>query len=978
MFAWLAAASLPCLAADKTWDGGGDQVNWSASPANWDADTVPVANDRLFFDGSVGLTPNNDFAVDTDFAGIIFNANAGAFTISGNEIDIAANAGITNFSTNVQTFIANVDNNGAAKVHNAAVGPIVYSGLLRANQIIKEGTNSVTLNGGGDNPSLGAVVNNGMLILGKSANRALGAGVTINTNGILRTIGPGTDQIHFNQRITMNGGRFQLQHVNSTTSVQLEEVASLSGSNLDSIVENGLPGPTNRLDIGGGNNHRGIYSGTLRDGAAGVLALQVYRGNNFEQLNGTNTYTGPTLVNNTQAAGAARLIVNGAHIGAGPYTVNGHATDTTRLAYLHGGGVISATVVNFNANSLLSPGGSLSADLVDTAAFNDAPATLTFSNAVNLNAATASLEIQLNGTTAGTSYDQVVIAGSGTFSNNNANLKLPTPGYSPVPGDKFTIVKVEGTDSSKTMGVFAFLNGTATDLSQGATFIEPSSGKTFRISYRAEGNTFDAGAGNGNDIMLEVVATSGSSLTWRGDVNNAWDIVTTPNWRTLGGSATTFTNGDNVTFNSTGSNSLPIDLTSDVSPGNVLVDSPTDYIFGTSTTGKFAGTIVLTKTNTGTLTIVTDNNNAGSTLVRAGTLRIGTNSTSGTLSGALDIRTNATVIFDRADVSTFAGSITGGGNLAKNGDGTIILTANSTFAGGATVNSGTLQFGDGAGVSGSILSTVTNRATINYSFNNAITINNSLSGTGVVNLINTSTASRRFSMGGGPASLTNNTFSGTINVGPLVNLGTPDGSNGTNQLGVGSSIFVQDTGSVLLDRNGTYRSTFFLQGVGNGAGNAGIMALELEQGTTIVGDVILLTDTTIGGFLGTTRISGRILGTNGFETLTFANRRSGATSFELQVGSAAGPNMWGATVIDPGDLLGQQIRVTAMSPRAISTNGLSIGAHGIFQLNGFNHTVANLSSLGLDGTFVPAVYNGNASNTAVSFQHSGIRSLEFT
>jgi len=68
--------------------------------------------------------------------------------------------------------------------------------------------------------------------------------------------------------------------------------------------------------------------------------------------------------------------------------------------------------------------------------------------------------------------------------------------------------------------------------------------------------------------------------------------------------------------------------------------SENDYVFATSTAGKLTGTVVLTKTNTGTLSIVTDNNNAGANIINQGRLQIGTNGTSGTLSGSVTINTN--------------------------------------------------------------------------------------------------------------------------------------------------------------------------------------------------------------------------------------------------------------------------------------------------------------------------------------------------
>src|SRR5687768_10735944 len=71
-------------AADRIWDGGGANNNWSTS-ANWDGDlSAPVSNDSLTFDGAVRLTPNNDLTADATFGPITFAAGAGSFAIGGN------------------------------------------------------------------------------------------------------------------------------------------------------------------------------------------------------------------------------------------------------------------------------------------------------------------------------------------------------------------------------------------------------------------------------------------------------------------------------------------------------------------------------------------------------------------------------------------------------------------------------------------------------------------------------------------------------------------------------------------------------------------------------------------------------------------------------------------------------------------------------------------------------------------------------
>ena len=73
-------------AANRTWDGGGTDDNWT-DPLNWDGNlTAPVASDALIFDGTVRLTPTNDNPADTAFGPISFNAGAGAFVLGGNRV----------------------------------------------------------------------------------------------------------------------------------------------------------------------------------------------------------------------------------------------------------------------------------------------------------------------------------------------------------------------------------------------------------------------------------------------------------------------------------------------------------------------------------------------------------------------------------------------------------------------------------------------------------------------------------------------------------------------------------------------------------------------------------------------------------------------------------------------------------------------------------------------------------------------------
>lgn len=119
----------------------------------------------------------------------------------------------------------------------------------------------------------------------------------------------------------------------------------------------------------------------------------------------------------------------------------------------------------------------------------------------------------------------------------------------------------------------------------------------------------------------------------------------------------------------------------------------------------------LIKYGTGTLTIAGDATYTGGTVIRQGALVIGAGGASGNLLGNIafctnaadpgcDTTTNKFLAFNRSDIYTFGGSITGAGQVIQEGSGTTILSGQSTYTGSTTVNAGTLS------VTGSIASAV--------------------------------------------------------------------------------------------------------------------------------------------------------------------------------------------------------------------------------------------------------------------------------
>jgi len=954
----LAAAAPSSHAAVITWNGAGDGTSMN-SGANWVGGVAPSpGTDSIIFSGTTGLSVNDNItsSAGSAFAGVTFDSTAGAFIITGNHLFLSA--GITNNSSNLQYFQNFVDLNGARDI-NAATGPIQFDVVGSAVSspvpvLIKDGVNVVTISGTADDANLTASVTNGTLVLAKEGTtsvHAIGGSsplpIYTNATVLIPQGSTNNDQIYKNVAINMLGGTFELQNTN-------EAVRYLTGStnSWTSLIENGLAGTTNTLILGENNNNKGIYNGAIADGAAGAcLGIEIYKSSE-QQFGGTFTYSGVTLVTNNSTI-TSRDIVNGTHFGAGPYIIGG--PNATQLSALNGSGVIASPSIFIGVFADLGAGGGLDA-LATT--YTATPGLLTLSNAlVTLYTNSSSLDVVLNGTTPGSSYDQISVVGSsGAFSNNNANLNL-TVGYSPAVGDKFTIVKVQGTNSANNIGQFSTLNGVAINLSQGATFVEPVSGKYFQISYRAEGSTFDMGAGNGNDIMLQVVAVPGAFLTWRGNVNNSWDISTTANWVDTNNVASTFGPANNAIFDDTGFHNLNVNLTTALSPPNVTVNATNNYVFYTSAGGNFTGTVVLTKTNAGTLSMVTDNNNTGTTLIQSGTLQVGTNGTSGTLSGTLLVSANGTFAHNRSDNNTLnLTTVSGTGNIVHNGSGQLTINTDlSTFTGNTTNTGGLLQFGDGTSALGQIGGTVTVPAanTVGYNFYQDANINNAFSGSGTVS-VDTQNAGTLTINTVGSAFVSSN-FNGTINLLDGIRLHAQNSSS--YALGSGSTVNVPQYCQAWCDNASTpYNNIFNIAGTGwigtgwtvaqQAANPGGTGAISVYNGT-FTGAINLVANARIGGTINGGTIRCPISGN--YQLEVWGN----LGSYVLSMGPTNGVHSYASTLLTSGS-------IRALNANAISTGPLAIDYAGDLQLNSNNITVANLSSVNnqyFSGTNLPTIRN---------------------
>ncbi|AWI08612.1 autotransporter outer membrane beta-barrel domain-containing protein [Ereboglobus luteus] len=188
--------------------------------------------------------------------------------------------------------------------------------------------------------------------------------------------------------------------------------------------------------------------------------------------------------------------------------------------------------------------------------------------------------------------------------------------------------------------------------------------------------------------------------------------------------------------------------------GTLTINRSDDIVYG----GAVTGSGILVQRGTGTTTLTGANNIAGGIVVEQGALQIGRDDTSGWDGGVIaanvSVADTTTLIFNRSDLVTYDGVISGAGNVSTIGGGTVALTkaqtytgetrigANSTLRTGATnaIQTSSRVFLDGAldlhDHAQQIKNLTGNAGRIHYSINNGIattytnlTISGTLEGT---------------------------------------------------------------------------------------------------------------------------------------------------------------------------------------------------------------------------------------------------------
>jgi autotransporter-associated beta strand protein len=651
----------------------GDRIQpWIVGPGGGTVDIpdVNTANAKrgnsLFGSGVLNKTGAGTFSVGTNvstFNGYV-NVKEGVLSLTSNQL--RNSSGMTVYD-GAQFFI-----------NDTANGPFFLGGNA-----------TLTLNG--DGPGGSGAYRHGLAEAG-SANYAFTSAIFLQTTSraTITTVGRGAtgDTIvdTFSQTVTGPGN---LIKDGDGTLILSNARNAYGGANGSTIVSNGI------LQIGGGDNRLPVNT-TLQLGEAGSTNAGIFdlagfnqtvaglttagsAGMNHQIVNSSFTAT-PTLTVNYNGATAQTYAgqiggnlgsaINFVKSGTGTLTLSASSpyTGTTTV----NGGKLRVLSNNVSRPYVVADGASL--DVVNT----DPSSSFQMSSLTLGSTSASGLTLELTAATLPSNGVISVNDANGLVANGKVNVVFSS--IQPLTIGQIPLIRYNGTIGGAGFG--AFSTGTLT------------------LPSRVIGSLVDNTGGSSIDLNISGV----DFVKWNGNVNGDWNIDTTQNFKLASNSAaTTYLEnpapGDTVVFDDTAAGTKTVNLTTTLKPSSVTVNGAADYTF--TGPGKLSGPTGLTKNDSGTLTVLTNNDNTGLTTIGGGTLQVGNGGTTGA-PGSGAIVNNGALIINRSDDVTIASSISGIGTFTKSGTNNLTFGSAYTLTGDTTIAGGTLTFNGGT-VGGRIL-----------------------------------------------------------------------------------------------------------------------------------------------------------------------------------------------------------------------------------------------------------------------------------
>jgi autotransporter-associated beta strand protein len=266
--------------------------------------------------------------------------------------------------------------------------------------------------------------------------------------------------------------------------------------------------------------------------------------------------------------------------------------------------------------------------------------------------------------------------------------------------------------------------------------------------------------------------------------------------------------------------------TSAITNNSALIFNRTNTLTqGTDFANVIAGTGSMTKNGSGTLILSGANTYTGKTTISAGTLQIGNNSTTGTLSTASVITNNSSLVFQRSNGiiqgTGFADGIAGTGSLTNAGVGTLTLNEANTYSGLTTVNAGSIKVLHANALGASTAGTVVNGTGAGSVSNARLELEGGITVTGETLTIN---GAGNF-YGALSSTSGSNTWAGNVTIGSS---GTRLGCTTGNTLTVSGIINSGSVETGLIIRTQDLNSTVILSGANNYLGDTSVLIGKLQ------------------------------------------------------------------------------------------------------------------------------------------------------
>lgn len=871
--------------------------------------------------GAAGAVPNTSAVAVA--SGATFDANSLTSAVGS-----LAGAGNTILGTaNTTTFTTGANNTGTT-----------YSGVISgaaSNAFIKTGTGTMTLSGG--NLYAGTTTVTGGVLVAANAN-ALGTtagNTTVNTGATLGLQGG----------ITVAGEQLTLAAATNPSTASLVNFAnantwtgnlSITGATANDQVKMDVASGT-QLTISGEISQATNTKGLTKAGAGTLLFSGA---NKYDGLTnvavgtlvaGHNTALGSTLAGTTVQSGATLGFQNNVQIGSGEaITLYGMAAPPS-----------AASLRNLQDNNTVN-------------------GNITLSGGTNTGVAIESTSgsLILNGVIAQASHPNYLIkTGAGSLTLGGTAANTFSGGFTMNDG---TVI------AAKTAGVDA--TGSAA-VNIGDDLGAAGSAELRLNASNQINNSSDVTIATDGRLNLQANSDSIAALTMGGGSVTGTGTLTV-------GSTVTFNGVGSATASISSSLGLGTTGTRIIQVGNNGVVGDTDLLISGAILGDTAS---LTKTDLGTLELsgtaantfsgafnlhdgqVTASKTAGLNAFGTGNLNIGNadgaansavlqlsssnqisdgshvtisadgllrlngaSETIGSVAGTGGVTLNGGTLTIGGSTnlsSTFAGGITGTGDLAKGGTGTLTLTGDNTYSGSTTIHSGVLQVGTGGTSGGVGTGAVVNNGSLILNRSNTYNLEGSISGSGSLT-----------QAGSGTTILSGtNTYTGatTINSGTL--------RLGADNAGPASSNVTLTAAGTALDVDGRVAEVGSIAGVtgstvalGSGSLTVGGSCASTTYAGTISG---------VGGAL--TKTGNGTLTLSGNNTYTGPTNLNGGTlriSSDAQLGLA--PSSSAADNINfNGGTLATTATMTLDSDRGIAVHG-----------NGGTINVANDTTLSFGGT----------------------------